>query len=320
MIFSRYERLVIVIIAVLAILDLILIAQKNVTVDWKSYAILIAIGSAIVAVGLYYRHFRNEERLATTLIAAGSFILFTLAGSIFNYMLLPVQFPRIDGWLVRIDADWFGYDWVALVTAVSHYPWLATLLRWVYLTSLPQLIGVVLLLGFFSNEQKLYRFLLTGIFGALICVGVWRFFPSFGASSWFGLPDEINAIVAAPVGPRYGAEIVRLGYEGIHYLTPSHVLGLIGFPSFHTVMAAMAVVFTRHLRFIALPVLLLNILMIPALLVHGGHHFSDFLGGLVVFVIAYNLAGLLIGTGHINKPMPKSNARMQTKRGRLSQK
>lgn len=312
MIFSRYERPIIIITAVLALLDVILIARKNVAIDWKAYASLIAVGSAIVAAGLYYRYSRTEERIATTLIAAGSFILFTLAGSIFNYMLLPVQFPRIDGWLVHVDAVWFGYDWVALVTAVSHYPWLVELLRWVYFTSLPQLIGVMLLLGFFSSEQKLYRFLLTGIFGALVCVGVWSFFPSFGASSWHGLPDEINAIVAPPVGPRYGAEIVRLGYEGIDYLTPSHVLGLIGFPSFHTVMAAMAVVFTRQLRFIALPVLVLNILMIPALLVHGGHHFSDFLGGLIVFAIAYNLAGLLIGTRHITKPMPKSATRQQS--------
>jgi hypothetical protein len=293
MLFTSAERPALLMIVTLAILDSLLILLKGVRVDVEGYAVAIMIGGAVILAGQFYRHVRRDAHIAMTLTAAGLFIFFTLAGSVFNYMLLPVRFPIVDSDLVKIDAM-MGYHWPAMVEWVSHWPIFGNLLQVVYFSSLPQLVLVMLVLGFSGKTRDLQHFLLTGVVGATLCMILWSFFPSFGASSVHSLPAQVMEIVRVAVGPEYGAKILRLGQEGVSEISPKNVLGLIGFPSFHTIMACMSVVFLFRFRWLFPPTLLLNVTMIPAILVHGGHHLSDFLGGLAVFVFAYALAGKIL--------------------------
>jgi len=293
MIFSRYERFVLTVVGALGAIDILLIAAKGIRVDWTGYGMIGMIGLGTIMLGLFYRLVRHDARISETLILTAGFVLFTLVGSVFNYMLLPIHFPRIDDFWVSVD-HLMGYHWPSLVLFFSERPGFAKLLKIVYFTSLPQLVIVVLLLGFTGQSRKLAHFLITGMIGALVCMAIWAFFPSFGASAVSTLPANVEAKLGLPVGPTYAAELVRLSIQGVDYLSPANVLGLIGFPSFHTVMAVMSVFFTWQIVWLRLPVLALNILMVPALLLHGGHHLSDFLGGLAVFAVACLAAGYVV--------------------------
>lgn len=290
MLFLPAERFILTLIATLLFLGGILIVMKGVKVDFAAYAGLASIGASSLALGQYYRRFRPDTRISATLTATGLFLIFSMAGSIFNYMLLPTHFAPVDPFLSRIDAM-LGFDWPSFVTRISLYPVLGDLLRLVYFSSLPQLILVILVLGMSGDEATLHRFLLTGIIGALLSILCWSFFPSFGASSMHEVPDTVLQAMPIAVGPAYGAELVRLGQEGVSYLTPRNVLGLIGFPSFHTVMACMSVCFLARVRFLFWPVAAVNLVMVPAILVQGGHHLTDVFGGVAIFCIAYVLAG-----------------------------
>jgi hypothetical protein len=42
---------------------------------------------------------------------------------------------------------------------------------------------------------------------------------------------------------------------------------------------------------VAIPAILLNAAMVPAILIQGGHNLMDMIGGIVTFAIAYVLAG-----------------------------
>ncbi|RIV13335.1 hypothetical protein D1623_30240, partial [Klebsiella pneumoniae] len=90
------ERVLILIIGVLAALDAVLLAYKQVGLDWAGYFFPVLMSAVLFFGGQYYRVVRCEERLALALGASGLFILFTLVTSIFNYLLLPIQFPIID--------------------------------------------------------------------------------------------------------------------------------------------------------------------------------------------------------------------------------
>ncbi len=175
MIFSRYERFVLTVVGALGAIDILLIAAKGIRVDWTGYGMIGAIGLGTIMLGLFYRFVRNDTRIAETLILTAGFILFTLVGSVFNYMLLPIHFPRIDEFLVGVDRL-MGYDWPSLVTYIAQWPGVSALLKIVYFTSLPQLVMVVLLLGFSGQSEKLAHFLMTGIVGALLSIVVWAFF------------------------------------------------------------------------------------------------------------------------------------------------
>lgn len=287
--FLPAERFVLMILAVLLVFSGVLGLLKGIRVDWLGYTTLSASGLLVIAVGQFYRLAGRDARISAALTATGLFTLFTIAGSVFNYTLLPVAFTPIDLLLVRIDAA-LGFNWPALVVWVSGVPAIGFALRVIYFTSLFQMVLIILALSFRGEILALHRFLVTGVLGALLSIASWTFFPSFGASSIYGLPQHVLDAMPIAVGPAYGAELLRLAQEGVDYVTPRDALGLIGFPSVHMLMACISIWFLATIRILRVPVVVLNLLMVPAILVQGGHHLSDVLGGILVFAIAYALS------------------------------
>ena len=287
--FHAIEIVILGIIAVLALSAVLLFAGRDIPIDYPRYALTVLTGLSMLALGQVYRRRGRSEGIALAATAAGLFILFSIAGSVFNYGLLPLARPPIDRQLAVLDGL-LGFDWPGFVTAVSAMPVVPDLLRMVYASSMPQLVVLVLVLGFTGRAAALHRFLLTGVYGALLSIGHWWFRPSYGASSIFGLPAEVLERMPIAVGPDYGAELVRIATYGPDELSPVHVLGLIGFPSFHMVMAAMALWFSLGDRRMAAIFVPLNLVMIPAILVQGGHHLADVIGGAGVFVAALVMA------------------------------
>jgi membrane-associated phospholipid phosphatase len=163
------------------------------------------------------------------------------------------------------------------------------------MSSMPQLIAVILILGFSGRAADLHLFLLTGLVGALLTISCWAFFPSFGATAFYAVPQDLLTTMPIIVGPEYGAELKRLAAQGVSYISPKDVLGLIGFPSFHTVMSLMSVWFMARFR-LAWPVfVVINALMLPAIIVQGGHHLSDVLGGAAAFAVSLTFCTWVLG-------------------------
>lgn len=310
MVFLPVERLITTIIATLALLDVLLLMWKDVGVDFAEYARLMALGLFSVGLGQFYRRVRRVEGIALAATSAGLYIMFTLVGSIFNYLLLPVRFPPIDSYLSSLDAH-LGYDWASLVAWMSQYPTAADLLRTVYFTSLAQLLITILVLGFCGRRRTLHHFLLTGIFGALAAITFWAFFPSFGPSTLFPLSQLSEDTISLAVGPAYGAELSRVAEHGTNYVTPQNVLGLIAFPSVHAIMACMSVYFLGRIRIVGVPIIALNILMVPAILVQGGHHLVDLIGGVATFALAFALANKVVDQFEGESFSPPSDTRIK---------
>ncbi len=289
MIFLPVERFILALIATLFVLDAGLIAMNRIAIDIGGYAALISCGLLCLAIGQVYRTIRNEARIAAPATAAGLFILLSIAGSIFNYLLLPVRFAPIDSILVQSDAT-LGFDWPTFAAWMAQYPGVVRVLGSVYQTSLIQMIAVILILGFSGKLMLLHRFLLTGILGALLAIVFWFFFPSFGTSYVYDVTAIAGQGAPLIVDSGYGRELRDLATHGVTALTPEKVLGLIAFPSVHTLMACMSVFFLRWSRVFFPVALCLNLMMVPAIILHGGHHLSDMLGGLGLFCLAYVLA------------------------------
>jgi hypothetical protein len=283
--FLPAERFIAIIVAILAIADLALITRGGIAVDWPGYAGAIALGGGSVALGLIYRKIGRDDGIALATISAGLFILFTIAGSVFNYMLIPFAGERIDAELMRVDAI-LGYDWAVYVAWMAQHGWLMPVLGAIYISSLPQLIVVTVILGFSRRREQLHRFMLTGIFGALTAIAIWGIAPSSGPSAVVTVAEAVAANASLVVTPAYGAELNRLFAEGVILLSPRDTLGLIAFPSFHTVMALMSVWFIPRRAALFLPFLTVNILMMPAILLHGGHHLVDLFAGIILFAFA----------------------------------
>jgi hypothetical protein len=292
MIFYPAEKICAIIVALLFLLDVCLISVKGVHVAWLLYSIFFMGGLAVLAVGQFYRTYRPDEKIAMTATATGIYLLFTLVGSVFNNLLLPVSELR-DVMFIQWDQA-LGFNWLDFVNAIAEVPFLGVVLRIVYLSSLIQLVVVIIFVGLKGDARNLHLFLLCGILAALMTILIWWAFPTSTPAAYYTLSDEVANRVQPVVDQAYGLALQRLDREGAIFLSPRDTLGLVSFPSFHTVMACLSVWFTRSVRRVFPLIVVINTLMVPAILVHGGHNLVDVIAGIGVFAVALFAAGLII--------------------------
>lgn len=280
--------LVLLTIAV-GLLCVVLSFLQSQAVAWGAFLISFAPSLGLVLLGAYLRQAKDMPRAAMAAIAAGIYIGFSGVITILIYLRFPFDMPLFDAPLMRFDAWMFGYDWASFTTWLAQYPGLGKAVGWIYGTSLLQLFVVIFVLGFHGRARDLSRLMITGVLSLLMAVAIWWAWPSFGPSAHVVLPHEVELALNLVHGEAAGARMLQMAAFGNTVISPDIIMGTIAFPSYHTVMACMAVVFTfGTLAF--WPMVLLNIGMLPAILAHGGHHLTDMIGGFMAFALAYRIA------------------------------
>lgn len=279
----RAEWRLVALVALLCIGCVVSAALRDQTVAWGEFFAPFGASVLLILIGMYVRATRPMPRIALGAIGFGIFMSFTGSVAIFIYTLFPVAFPLIDPSLMAIDAS-LGYVWTDFVQSVAAYPMVGLGLRYVYLSILPQMVAVIVLLAFLNRPVTLHRFLSVGIFCMIVTVTIWSVFPSVGPGANSSVPVDVASSIDLVLDMAYAAELQRLAAEGIPVIAPNTITGVIAFPSFHMIMACMVVWFTRDtVAFI--PALVVNIAMVPATLSHGGHHLVDLVAGVVAFFL-----------------------------------
>ncbi len=262
-------------------------------IDAGAYGLLALLAAALAAGGLFYAHIRKDERLAAMLLGTGFLIGMSASFSVLNYLLLTVAGPRIDAPLAAIDRA-MGVDWPALMAFVAHYPVANMILQLVYISVLPQIALLVVALGFKGKPEQIYALCLSVAAGAAISIGVWTLAPSFGAFSVYDLPPKVASHLVLALDGHYAKELIHLLATGPGHIAPSAAQGLIGFPSYHAVMALLVAWHARQLPVVRWIALGLNAAVLIATPIQGGHHVIDVLAGFAVAVLAIGLAQLAL--------------------------
>ena len=268
---------------------------RGVRIVYASFAVHYLVAGALLALATLYRRLDRAPRISLTLTSCAIFILFTNGGAVLNYMLIRPGSVPIDGLLIQADAA-LGFGWARFAGRIAQLGWLAPLLGWVYRSSLAQLALMILLLGFTGRQVTLHRFMLSGILCSCFSLMIWSLVPSFGPSPYVVLDPAVELRLGRVVDPAYAGQLMALLRDGARLIDADHLIGLIAFPSMHTVMAAMAVWYSRR-TVMFWPLAMLNLLMIPAILVHGGHHLVDVFGGLALFVFVAGWVRHLVPDG-----------------------
>ena len=264
--------------------------------DWAGHGTMILALLVLATATWFYSAIRPDRRLATTLLATAAVLVFVNSSSILNYTLLALDRPLIDDVLVGWDAA-IGFVWPDFVAAMVQWPVLVFILHIGYLSALPQIAILLILLGFCGRTDALHRFVLLLMITAFLTIGMWAAFPSFGAMAYYGLSPELAAELNLAVGPDYGEDLRALaGHQGPVWISPSELKGLIAFPSFHTVLALLSVYGAMAIRALIVPFAVLNVTALAAVPLHGGHHLVDIFAGMVVFVVGLILARRLLAT------------------------
>lgn len=239
----------------------------------------------------FYQTLRPEPRLAAMLFGTGFLCAFSLGASLLNYMLLTRAGVRIDVPLAALDRA-MGFDWPAAMAWMAQRPRLNFAALVAYSSMLPQVALLTIALAT-VDAPRVYRFCLALAISALACIAVWSLAPSFGAFSVYPLSGDHAALA---LDPAYARELVRLLHDGPGLISPRDTKGLIGFPSYHAVLALLVMWFARDIKFLRGPALALNIAVLLATPVQGGHHLIDVLAAFplaagAIFITAPNRNG-----------------------------
>lgn len=250
-------------------------------VNWPAFAPAIVAFVCMMVIGAYARGAKRAPRFALGMIGVGIFMAFTCTIAIVAYTFFPFSNPRIDLTLMAVDAQ-IGFNWVSYVEWVATVPGLGQFLSDVYVSSLYQMVLTILLLAWLNRPGQMHRFLVTGVMTMCVTIGFWRAWPSIGPPPYVSIPADIEANAALIADAEVGDMLLRFATEGNAIITPEIVTGIVSFPSYHLMMACIVVWFTRR-TVLFLPALAINLAMIPATLLHGGHHLIDLPAGILTF-------------------------------------
>ncbi len=296
---ARLHMILFALVAGVAGIDVVWTLAGHYDVDARAYAMLALLAAVLAGGGLYYSHVRKDAHLAAMLVATAFLIGMSTSFSVLNYLLLTVAGPRIDGTLAAIDRA-LGVDWPALMTAVSRHPATDMGLQLIYISVLPQIAVLVVCLGFWGKPETIYRLCVAVAAGAAISMAVWTLAPSFGAFSVYDLPSGVSRHLALALDGRHAHALVGLLAHGPGRISPTAAKGLIGFPSYHAVLALLVVWYARPLAVIRWIALAINGLVLIATPIQGGHHVIDVVAGFAVAALAIRAADLAIR--HATRP------------------
>lgn len=266
---------------------------KGIKIEYVSFTLTVSICVFFIALGQFYRRVRINEPIATSATVFGlAFILSQFAVAL-NYMYLPYTYFGFDQQLAAIDAS-MGYVWSDFVTYFAGYTFAIDVLRTVYSSSLNQILLAILVLGLAYKIDDLHVFLVSLTLGLLICISVWSLFPSSSPVGFQPLAEDVAKQLNLTMNAVKGAELRRLAVEGISVYPPKQFEGMIGFPSFHTVMLVATVHAVRNVKLVFWPALIWNLFMLPAILIHGAHNLVDVFAGVAVVAFSIYCANKIV--------------------------
>lgn len=285
-ILRRLDRLCWTITALVAAVVLAACAATSFRVVWATFLVPAATGLALFAGAFVYRRLRPDPMLANALDSTAQVLVFAAVGAPLSYLAAAANLPLLDGLYDRLDRA-MGVDWHMLLTLMNRESAWHPLFSLAYQSFTIQATLTVLVLAFTRRFLALKIFTLAFIAAALVCIAVSAVMPAQGVWGYYALsPADHTAIVPVtrelhlPIfnGLRDGSvrELVGMGAEGI-----------ITFPSFH---AALGVIFILALwpvpviRWLALAV---NLTMIAATPVDGGHYVIDVVAGMAIAVACF---------------------------------
>jgi len=207
------------------------------------------------------------------------------AALMLTYAAASLDGPLADPLMLRMDRA-MGYDWATYVSWFARHPAFARLAALCYNSNILQPALFILLLVLSGHLERLNKFVLVNIVTLLAATAIFVALPVTTAWVHLGLsPQEIARFhVISGRNDGWIRELLRIRSGELRVLPPGFGEGLVGFPSFHAISALLNIWVIwplRRWRSIVLPV---NMIMIAATPVAGGHYLADIVAaGIVTF-------------------------------------
>lgn len=206
------------------------------------------------------------------------FVIYTVVGFLANGVQYT-PFEPIDAWLLQID-HWLGFSVNQALQWGHSSTWFYYSLSLAYDSLIYQLIIIPTVIFFLSSRyhRPIYRYFKQLLIGGLLGMMIYYFLPSVAPAHF------VNSAYFSAAEHNTYWKFYELHHH-IPILSPGG--GMVAFPSFHVIWALLLLRLAWSVKWLFVPLLIINTLLILATVLLGWHYIIDVIGG-------FTLAGLVI--------------------------
>lgn len=231
-------------------------------------------------VAIVYATLRYDARIAGICDGVAVLSSYTLVGAVATYAatVAGAGVPLWDARLLAADHA-LGFDWRAYLAWLDAHPWLGAVLDGCYRSALLQVAAVILVLGALGQVRRLQTFVLAVQLCLLACIAAPTVMPALGAYAFLHIAAGVdhphipltlmNGAVPQILQLRGPSPVIRL----------DEIEGIVVFPSFHTMLALLFAWAFWPVPLLRWAALVLNLAMLAATPLSGGHYLVDLAAG-----------------------------------------
>ncbi|WP_412774500.1 phosphatase PAP2 family protein [Nitrobacter sp.] len=248
------------------------------SVDLKASPAILAPVAIFAAGAWFYSRIRPDAGLANALSGLIQLLLIVLICAVLTYPAAKAGFPYRDASLYQLD-QWLGFDRAAYLRAFTDQPWKQKLSDSVYLSMLPEMAVIPLVLILARRTERFQRFIAAYGLALVLTSAIFIFMPAVGALVFIDLPSLSYAEL-----PSYARTLDALRRGEMTTISLLNIEGFITFPSFHTQSAILYTWALWPIKWVRWPAVLLNVAIISTTPVSGAHYAVDVIAGALLVV------------------------------------
>jgi membrane-associated phospholipid phosphatase len=296
----RADRLIWSVIAITALIVLASSIVGPFHINWASFQAAAIAGSLLCIAGRFYATVRNDSRAASALICTAQIAAFAAVAAPLSYVAASAGFPLWDETFAAWDRQ-LGLDWMAWLATMNSLPVLHQIFAAAYLSFALQTLVVVIALAVTGRTLRLRQYVLSFVFAALVTIAVSAVLPAQGVWGHMRLLSENYDIT--PVTRELHLAIFHGLRDGtFRNLVAQGSEGIITFPSLHTAVGVLFIVAMWPVKYLRWPAVLVNVTMIAATPVDGGHYFVDVIAGALVAALCWVTVARMFGVTTETEP------------------
>jgi membrane-associated phospholipid phosphatase len=241
---------------------------------------ILPVATCVVLLGLawFYRFRRPDPKISTALTHVAQMTAFTCFGAAFSYLVAANTLPLWDSAFYAADLR-LGLDWRAYLAFVNEWPWLGFVFTLAYVSLIPQMIVLIIALSLSGDLRGVRVMMLSALITGLVTVILSGLMPAMAMFVHLGLtPADFPNLNPAAAFVHY-ADLSALRNGTFEVLDVSKVEGIVTFPSYHAALGVILLAAAWRNRWLRWPFAILNLVLIAATPIDGGHYFVDVFAG-----------------------------------------
>ncbi len=255
---------------------------RALTLDTHDLTVVTAV-LTFVACGAWCLFRLGAKRLACALFSSTILFAIVLIALLETALLATHGHPFADPVFAAADAviaPWL--DWQSVAAWFLRHPVVSGVCEWVYHSIAWQPFALIMALCWSRRLPEVWRFIGMWTFALIICQIVFALYPGVGAYVFHHVDPALASPTSEAVSSGQLRLLTKLRAASMTRIDAGCIGGIITFPSFHAVAAALLARGYWRIPALRWPFAALNAAMLATAVPMGGHYFVDLVAGLAV--------------------------------------